>query len=164
MEKKFFDERTPSYKEQTALKNGVNTRHRQLMRELAGGATVTQAAARCQFSIGRVRQLMRSELFASELEKMEDETDEKVQERIADDISVGQTLKEASSEAAKTLVNAATTGVMNSLRVSSAKDLLDRTGHKAPTDIVADLSIEVDEGVKHMLGDLLKERAEKEKK
>ena len=106
---------------------------------------------------------MRSELFSSELEKMEDETDEKVQERIADDISVGQTLKEASSEAAKTLVNAATTGVMNSLRVSSAKDLLDRTGHKAPTDIVADLSIEVDEGVKHMLGDLLKEKAEKEK-
>ena len=163
MEKKIFDERTPSYKEQTALKNGVNTRHRQLMRELAGGATVTQAAARCEFSIGRVRQLMRSELFASELERMEDKIDDRTEERIAEDSSVSETLKGAAPLAATTLVEAATTGVMNSLRVSSAKDLLDRTGHKAPTDIVADLSVEANEGLQHMIAELVREKEETEK-
>lgn len=154
------EDRTEGYQEQTALKNGLNTRHRQLMRELLGGATIAQAAARCNFSIGRVRQVKSSELFKKEMERMEEELDSKTGDRLAEDMSVSQTLKEASSDAADTLVTAATTGAMNSLRVSSAKDLLDRTGHKAPTDIIAELSIDADEGLKHMLAGLI---AEKEK-
>lgn len=158
------EERTASYKEQTALTNGLNTRHRDLMRELAGGATNAQAASRCNFSIGRVLQLKASELFARELMRMEDEIDEKVEDRIADDKSVSQTLKDASPLAATTLVTAATTGAMNSMRVASAKDLLDRTGHKAPTELIADVNIDVGEGLQHALDTYMKDKEKGERK
>lgn len=162
--KKDFEERTEGYQEQTALKNGLNSRHRQLMRELAGGATIAQAAARCEFSIGRVRQLSSSELFKSELSRMEDEIDVKTEDRIADDAGVSQTLKDASPLAAATLVEAATKGDMNSLRVSSAKDLLDRTGYNAVDEVVANLSVEAGEGVEHAIATYLKDKKEKEEK
>lgn len=159
--KKEFEDRTEGYKEQTRLTNGLNTRHRELMRELSGGATIAQASARCNFSVGRIRQLLSSELFAKELSRMEDNIDQKAEDRIADG-SVSQTLKEASSGAAKTLVKAATSGEMNSLRVASAKDLLDRTGYKAVDEVVADLSVEAGEGLKHALATYVKDKKGKE--
>lgn len=163
MEKKAFEDRSDTYKEQTSLTNGLNTRHRQLMRELCGGATIAQAAARCQFSVGRVRQLMSSELFAREMLRMEDNIDERTETRIAEDSSVSQTLKDAAPKAASTLVEAATKGKISPLRVASAKDLLDRTGHRAPTEIIADMSVEAGEGLKHALETYIREQKEKEK-
>ena len=159
-----FDDRTEGYKEQTSLTNGLNTRHRSLMRELVRGATIAQAAARCEFSIGRVRQLVQTELFKGEMEKMEDNVDEKTEDRLAEDTSVSQTLKDASPKAALTLVEAATTGKMCSLRVASAKDLLDRTGHNAPTELIADVNIDVGEGLQHALDTYMADKKEGEGK
>ena len=146
------------------LKNGTNTRHRALMRELLGGATNTQAAARCGFTVQRVIQLKNSELFMNELNRMEGELDGKVIEGIADDTaSVSDMIRDAAPASAEKLISLRDNAKSEQVQAKSAMELLDRGGYKAPQEVVANVSLDVDEGLKHMLSCMLQDKVVKEK-
>lgn len=55
----------------------LRPRHRALMRELIAGATVQEAAERLGMTPQRVSQLKRSELFMSEMERLQDELNDR---------------------------------------------------------------------------------------
>jgi hypothetical protein len=160
MKRKPKDELCPAYQRELALVNGLSIRHRQLMRDLCAGYTLKQAAARCGYTKLRAYKITRSDAFELEMKKMQRELDEKVEDNIAGETtSVAEVLKNASVEAAKGLVELSE-DEDKKVRLASIKDILDRTGHKAPAEVIASVSMEADEGLKHMLGNIISEDKE----
>lgn len=157
MKRKKFEDRSPSHQRNTALSRGLNARHRQLMRELAAGATYSQAAIRVGYTIQRVNQVVNSPIFLEEMARMEDFMDEKLTEVIVDDtVDVSSILRGAAKDAAKGLVDMSNSED-EKIKLSSIKDILDRTGHKAPAEVIASVTMDADDGLKHMLGEMAKE-------
>lgn len=92
---------------------------------------------------------------------MEDRVDEKFEGEVAGDTaSVSSILRNAAPKAAEKLVELSKTGKSETIKLASVRDILDRTGHKAPDEVVATLSVDADEGLKHMLGEMAKEKKE----
>jgi len=164
MKKKPFEERSAEYQRQSTLKNGFSMRHRKLMRELIGGATPAQAAIRCNFSANRVSILSNMPEFREEMLKMEDNIDEKFEDNVADDASsVDSLLKGAAPGVSQQLIDGALGKTqLPASQVRCIDSLLDRTGHKAPTEVIATMSVDADAGLKHMLGEMAKEAKEKD--
>ena len=83
--------------------------------------------------------------------------DEKLTEVIVDDtVDVSSILRGAAKDAAKGLVDMSNSED-EKIKLSSIKDILDRTGHKAPAEVVASITMDADDGLKHMLGEMAKE-------
>lgn len=157
--KKPFEELAPSTQRQIALTNGLNVRHRQLIREMVSGATQAQAGIRAGFSLSRVRQLMNTPLFLKALAEMEANVDAKFEDEMVDEtMSVSSILKNAAPKAAESLVTMSESEDAK-IKLSSIKDILDRTGHKAPDEVITKLSVEADEGLSHMLNAMVEEKA-----
>ena len=163
--KKSFEELAPSTQRQSRLSHGLNARHRQLIRELVGGATPTQAGVRCGYHIGRVRQLMQSPVFMEELEKMEANIDAKFEDEIVDDTtSVSSILKNAAPNAARGMVKQSEESVDEKVKLAARKEILDRTGHKAPEESIVNIDVNTTEAIEDVLALLLKREGGKEAK
>lgn len=156
--RKPFAERCPEYQKQSTLENGLNERHRQLMREIVGGATRIQASARTGFSVSRINFLMGAPLFREEMDKMEDRVDGKFEDDLAEGTaSVASILSEAAPKAAEALVALSETGKTESIKLASVKDILDRTGHKAAEEVVVTPGVDVEDAIKHVLSGMKKD-------
>jgi len=163
--RKPFDELALSSQKHAALTNGLNARHRQLLRELVGGATPTQAGVRCGYHIGRVRQLMQSPVFMGELEKMEANIDAKFEDEMVDDTtSVSSILKNAAPAAARGMVEQSEKSVDEKVKLAARKEILDRTGHKAPEESIVNIDVNTTEAIEDVLDLLLKREGGKESK
>ena len=121
----------------------VTPRHRALMRRLVAGMTLSDACVDIGFSISRASLIVNSPLFQVEMRTMEGEVAKEFQEAEANRPSdpTRIVLSEASEDAAKTLKHAMDDE--NPLvRVSAAKDILDRTGYAKEDKIKAKVLVE----------------------
>ena len=138
----------------------LNSRHRALMRELVAGATLKEAADRLGFTTVRVSQLVNSALFKSEMARMQEKIDKLFVEGEAEKPSleaVRERLTGETGNSLNTIVSLRDNAESESVRQKSALEILDRAGVKAPTQIEASVSIEVDISVANMLETALKE-------
>lgn len=137
----------------------INQRHRALMRRLVAGMTLTDACNDIGFSISRASLVVNSPLFQAEMKKMEGEVAKNFAEAEASrpTDSTRMVLSEASEDAAKTLKHA-----MNDenplVRVSAAKDILDRTGYAKEDKIKAKVLVEPSQSLIDVIGRIVTER------
>lgn len=121
----------------------ITPRHRALMRRLVAGMTLSNACIDIGFSISRASLIVNSPLFQEEMKKMEREVAgnfaEAEAERPTDPTRI--LLSESAETAARTLK-----GALNdenpTIRVSAAKDILDRTGYAKEDKIKAKVLVE----------------------
>jgi hypothetical protein len=137
----------------------VTPRHRALMRRLVAGMTLTEACTDIGFSISRASLIVNSPLFQEEMRRMEGEVAKEFQEaeaqRPSDPTRI--VLSEASEAAAQTLKFA-----MNDenplVRVSAAKDILDRTGYAKEDKIKAKVLVEPSQSLIDVIERIVKEK------
>ena len=108
----------------------VNSRHRALMRRLLSGMSLKEACQDLGYSISRASVIVNSPLFQEEMKKMQEEIDGKFVEaegeKIHTDIVRRRLLR--LSEKAVGALEEALEDRSGSVRVSAAKEILDRTG------------------------------------
>ena len=121
----------------------VTPRHRALMRRIVGGMTLSDACEDIGFTVSRASIIVNSPLFQEEMKVMEAEVAREFQEAEAQRPTdpTRLLLSESSEMAAKTLK-----GAMSDenplVRVSAAKDILDRTGYAKEDKIKAKILVE----------------------
>lgn len=139
--------------------NKVTPRHRALMRRLVGGMTLTDACNDLGFSISRASLIVNSPLFQEEMKMMEREVAQNFAEAEASRPidPTRKLLSESSEKAARTL-----DGAMNDenamVRVSAAKDILDRTGYAKEDKIKARVLVEPSQSLIDVLSRITMER------
>jgi hypothetical protein len=139
--------------------NKVTPRHRALMRRLVGGMTLTDACNDLGFSISRASLIVNSPLFQEEMKMMEREVAQNFAEAEASRPTdpTRKLLSESSEKAARTL-----DGAMNDenamVRVSAAKDILDRTGYAKEDKIKARVLVEPSQSLIDVLSRITMER------
>lgn len=137
----------------------ITPRHRALMRRLVGGMTLGDACNDIGFSISRASLIVNSPLFQAEMKTMEGEVAKEFAEAEAQRPTdpTRLVLSEASEDAAKTLKHA-----MNDenamVRVSAAKDILDRTGYAKEDKIKAKVLVEPSQSLIDVMSRIVKEK------
>lgn len=142
----------------------VSTRHRALMRRLLAGMTPGEAARELGYSLTRVSLIIRSPLFRAEMENMQREINEKFTDREGKEIHqdvVRERLKRASEKAARTLEGALDDD-SGRVRLSAAKEILDRTGYAKKEQVEGGFVVEPSEGFVNLLERIFKANGEKE--
>lgn len=137
----------------------MTPRHRALMRRLVSGMSLTAACNDIGFSISRASLIINSPLFQAEMKTMEAEVAKEFAEaeaqRPTDPTRIE--LSEASITAAKTLK-----GALNDenamVRVSAAKDILDRTGYAKEDKIKAKVLVEPSQSLIDVIERIVKEK------
>jgi len=137
----------------------ITPRHRALMRRLVAGMTLSGACEDIGFTIPRASIIVNSPLFQEEMKVMEGEVAKEFAEaealRPTDPTRLA--LSEASEDAAKTLKFA-----MNDenpmVRVSAAKDILDRTGYAKEDKIKAKVLVEPSQSLIDVIDRIVKEK------
>jgi hypothetical protein len=121
----------------------VTPRHRALMRRLVGGMTLSDACNDIGFTVSRASIIVNSPLFQEEMRVMEGEVAKEFAEAEAQRPTdpTRLMLSEASETAAKTLKHAMD-DENPMVRVSAAKDILDRTGYAKEDKIKAKVLVE----------------------
>jgi hypothetical protein len=142
-----------------AQPDNITPRHRALMRRLVAGMTLDDAATDIGFSISRASIIVHSPLFQEEMKRMEaavaKEFVEAEGEKSADATRV--VLSEASEKAARTL-NGALDDQNAMVRVSAAKDILDRTGYAKEDKIKAKVLVEPSQSLVDVIERIVKEK------
>ena len=137
----------------------VTPRHRALMRRLVAGMTLTDACNDIGFTVSRASLIVNSPLFQAEMKTMEGEVAKEFQEaeaqRPSDPTRI--VLSEASEEAAKTL-KFAMSDENPLVRVSAAKDILDRTGYAKEDKIKAKVLVEPSQSLIDVIERIVKEK------
>jgi len=137
----------------------VTPRHRALMRRLVAGMTLSDACVDIGFSISRASLIVNSPLFAAEMKTMEAEVAKEFQEaeaqRPTDPTRI--VLSESSETAAKTL-KGALSDENPLVRVSAAKDILDRTGYAKEDKIKAKVLVEPSQSLIDVMNRIVKEK------
>ena len=109
----------------------ITSRHRALMRRLLAGMTLREACEELGYSVSRASVIVNSPLFQEEMRRMQEEIDGKFVEaegeKIHTDI-VRRKLKNLAKEAINTL-EGCLGDRSGSVRVSAAKEILDRAGY-----------------------------------
>ena len=137
----------------------VTPRHRALMRRLVGGMTLTDACVDIGFSISRASLIVNSPLFQAEMKRMEAEVAREFAEAEAQRPTdpTRLLLSESSETAARTLKGALDD--QNALvRVSAAKDILDRTGYAKEDKIKAKVLVEPSQSLVDVIERIVKEK------
>lgn len=137
----------------------VTPRHRALMRRLVGGMTLSNACTDIGFSISRASLIVNSPLFQEEMKNMEREVAQEFAEAEANR-STDPTrllLSESSEIAAKTL-KGAMSDENPMVRVSAAKDILDRTGYAKEDKIKARVLVEPSQSLIDVIGRIVQEK------
>jgi len=121
----------------------VTPRHRALMRRLVAGMTLSDACADIGFTVSRASLIVNSPLFQEEMKMMEGEVAKEFAEAEANRPTdpTRMVLSESSEMAAKTL-KGAMSDENPMVRVSAAKDILDRTGYAKEDKIKAKVLVE----------------------
>ena len=147
-----------AYAKQLSL-GKLTSKHRNLMRDIITNPTMTNAelGARCDFSPIRVGQLKNSELFKSELDRMEAELDKVLYDgEAASRAEVrGAIDKEVMNSLAVIVKLRDDIEESGQVRQKSALEILSLAGHKAPEAVSQVVTIEMDEGLKAMLSDAI---------
>ena len=137
----------------------VTPRHRALMRRLVAGMTLSDACVDIGFTVSRASIIVNSPLFQEEMKRMqEDVTSEFVTaeaEKSADSTRV--VLSESSENAAKTL-RGALDDENPIVRVSAAKDILDRTGYAKEDKIKAKVLVEPSQALIDVIARIVTEK------
>ena len=137
----------------------VTPRHRALMRRLVAGMTLSDACVDIGFTVSRASIIVNSPLFQEEMKRMqEDVTSEFVTaeaEKSADSTRV--LLSESSENAAKTL-RGALDDENPIVRVSAAKDILDRTGYAKEDKIKAKVLVEPSQALIDVIARIVTEK------
>ena len=120
-------------------------RYRDLMRRITCGQARRQIELEMNMSSGNYSVITNSPLFQAELEKMQNELNKMVLDKLStskvEDV-VDRKLKEASPEAADVNISLLRSS-SEKTRQRSAFDILDRTGHKPTEHYLAEGSLEL---------------------
>lgn len=137
----------------------ITPRHRALMRRLVAGMTVGDACNDIGFSISRASVIINSPLFQEEMKRMEADVNKDFAEAEGDKASDATRvlLSESSEDAAKTL-KASLSDENANVRISVAKDILDRTGYSREDKIKAKVLVEPSQSLIDLLGRIAKEK------
>ena len=131
----------------------LSSRHRSIMRMEIAGHTQQDIAKELGFNGARLSLIMNSPLYIDERDKMaRDVKNEFVAAegtKLARD-TTAQTLADGSNKAAKTLVGALD-AMEGGVRVSAAKDILDRTGYQKEEKIRANVLVEPSQSLIDMM-------------
>jgi len=131
----------------------INLRHRALMRRLVAGMTLTQACEDIGYSLQRASVIVNSPLFIAEKDKMANDVEKGFVDAEAGRLTSDPTraaLDKAKEKAVKTLHGALDDNSGN-VRVSAAKDILDRTGYAKEDKVNANVLLEPSQGLLDML-------------
>ena len=135
----------------------VSSRHRVLMRCLVSGMTLSQACEDLGYTVSRASVIVNSPLFSEEKAKMELELAKGFIGAEANKLSSDPTrisLDGAKEMAAKTL-KGALSDQSGTVRVSAAKDILDRTGYAKEDKIKANVFVEPSPSLLNMLSRIM---------
>jgi len=137
----------------------VTPRHRALMRRLVAGMTLTDACIDIGFTVSRASLIVNSPLFQAEMKTMEREVAKEFTEaeanRPTDPTRV--VLSESAETAARTLTGALS-DVNPTIRVSAAKDILDRTGYAKEDKIKAKVLVEPSQSLIDVMSRIVQEK------
>lgn len=132
----------------------LNSRHRALMRQLAVGVPLKEAAEVLGFSIQRASLVSNSPLFKEEMSKMEGEIRAKFVDSEGSALQgdeVRKYLMDNAKKAAEKLVKLQDGATNERVQQASAIEILDRTGYGKVEEIKGKVTIEVGEGLENML-------------
>jgi hypothetical protein len=137
----------------------ITPRHRALMRRLVGGMTLSSACDDIGFSISRASLIVNSPLFQEEMKVMEGEVAKEFAEAEANrpTDATRMVLSESSEMAARTL-KGALSDESPVVRVSAAKDILDRTGYAKEDKIKAKVLVEPSQSLIDVMNRIVKEK------
>ena len=126
--------------------NTITSRHRALMRRLVAGISLSVAAEEIGLTVSRASLIVNSPLFQAEMKRMEADIKNGFVEAEADRQAVAadptrQYLSDSAEMAARTL-KGALSDENATIRVSAAKDILDRTGYAKEDKIKAKVLVE----------------------
>jgi len=134
-------------------------RHRALMRRLISGMTLTDACNDIGFTVSRGSIIVNSPLFQAEMKKMEQEIAsdfvEAEAERPSDPTRI--LLSETAETAARTL-KGALSDENAMVRVSAAKDILDRTGYAKEDKLKAKVLVEPSQSLIDVMARIVQEK------
>lgn len=137
----------------------ITPRHRALMRRLVAGMSLSDACVDIGFSISRASLIVNSPLFQAEMKMMEGEVAKEFAEaeaqRPSDPTRI--VLSESAETAAKTL-RGALSDENSMIRVSAAKDILDRTGYAKEDKIKAKVLVEPSQSLIDVIERIVKEK------
>ena len=141
-------------------------RYRDLMRRITCGQARRQIELEMNMSSGNYSVITNSPLFQAELEKMQNELNKMVLDKLStskvEDV-VDRKLKEASPEAADVNISLLRSS-SEKTRQRSAFDILDRTGHKPTEHYLAEGSLELKGEVVNDIKKALEDMGETTKK
>ena len=137
----------------------VTPRHRALMRRLVGGMTLSDACEDIGFTVSRASIIVHSPLFQEEMKVMEREIAKEFQEAEAQRPTdpTRLMLSESAETAARTL-KGALSDENAMIRVSAAKDILDRTGYAKEDKIKAKVLVEPSQSLIDVIQRIVKEK------
>lgn len=139
----------------------LNSRHRRLMYALVSGMSNSAAGAVVGMTPERVCALKASELFKSEMRRLEGEIRGMVVENEATRYDRTQAMSDLDSEVGRSiekLVQLRDEGASEGVQQRSAMDLLDRAGVKKVVGVEATVSVAVDDGLASMLKQVMSDR------
>ena len=151
------EEKSQSTKDQQPLR--VTPRHRALMRRLVSGMNLSNACDDLGFSLPRASVIVNSPLFQAEMKEMEKELSDKFIESEASKESDPTRLElmESREIAAKTL-RSALDDENPHVRITAAKDILDRTGYAKEDKIQARILVEPSQSLLDVVMRIAKEK------
>ena len=137
----------------------LTPRHRALMRRLVGGMSLSSACDDIGFSISRASLIVNSPLFQAEMKVMEGEVAKQFAEAEANRPTdpTRLLLSESSEMAARTL-KGALSDESPVVRISAAKDILDRTGYAKEDKIKAKVLVEPSQSLIDVMSRIVKEK------
>ena len=131
----------------------MSSRHRSVMRMEIAGHTTNDIASELGFNVQRLSLIMNSPLYIEEREKMERDVRREFVEAEGKKLAMDkthQTLADNSNKAAKTLVGALD-DEGGGVRISAAKEILDRTGYVKEEKVRANVLVEPSQSLIDML-------------
>jgi len=140
----------------------VTPRHRALMRRLVAGMTLSEACVDIGFTVSRASIIVNSPLFQAEMKVMEGEVAKEFQEAEAQrPTDPTRTMLSESAEMAARTLKGAMSDESAMIRVSAAKDILDRTGYAKEDKIKAKVLVEPSQSLIDVMSRIVQEKNEK---
>ncbi|MAH44387.1 hypothetical protein CMI37_01065 [Candidatus Pacearchaeota archaeon] len=133
----------------------LNSRHREMVRLMAAGSSVVDAAEVVGFSLSTARVVASSPKFKEEMERMQGEMDKGLVETYV--YNYKEKLGEEIKQSIETLVELRDGAESEQVKLRAAGELLDRAGIKTADKIEADVMVEVDGDLAGMLNTALVE-------
>ncbi len=133
--------------------NNLSSRHRAAMRMEIAGHTLNDIAEELGFNVQRLSLVRNSPLYIDERDKMAKDIKREFVEAEGKKLSMDKTaqhLDDNSEKAAKTL-SGALDDDSGSVRISAAKDILDRTGYAKEEKVRANVLVEPSDSLIEML-------------